>query len=1404
MAEEYKEALLEKHKYHEGCPGCKVEQMKQLRKGYPYLELSFVWIIVLSTSLPISSLYPFLYYMIEDFGVAKTEKDIGFYAGFIGCSFMLGRALTSVFWGIVADRYGRKPIILLGTISIAIFNALFGLSLNFWMAIGTRFLLGSFNCLLGTMKVASLAYASEIFRDEYQATAMSAVSTAWGIGLIIGPALGGFLAQPADKYPNVFSKDSIFGRFRYALPCFTISAFALVVTVLCCFIPETLHNHKQDITSDDDSYEVLEAASLESTGKTGKNEKTSQGSLLKNWPLMSSIIVYCVLCLHDTAYSEIFALWANSPRKYGGLSYSTNDVGTVLAISGLGLFSFQVFVYPLAERLLGPVLVTRYAGALMIPIQMSYPFIANLSGLSLSLLLNCASILINVLSVSAITGLLILQNKAVDQSQRGAANGIAMTAMSLFKTVGPAGAGILFSWSERRLNAAFLPGSHLVFFVLNVIVVVGVALTFKPFLTTARRVESKTHSIFSSSSQLFSGFIMADEYTDCLLENKFHENCPGCKVYQMKRLRRGFPFTELLPIWIIVLGSSLHISSLFPFLYFMTGDLNIAKKEEDIGLYAGFVGCSFMVGRTLTSVIWGIVADRYGRKPVILIGIASVVIFNTLFGLSVNFWMAIITRFCLGSFNGLLVPIKAYAMETIRDEYHGLALNCKHLIQIISCFALLVFIISLCIPETLHNHKIDGDVFVYPLAERFLGPMLVTRFAGALMITIQMSYPFIASLSGLSLSLMLNCASIFINVLIESALTGLMILQNKAVDQSQRGAANGIAMTAMSLFKTVGPAGAGILFSWSKRRLNAAFLPGSHVLFFGLNVIVVVGVALTFKPFLTTAVEEREETEKKQRGVKAVEEEEEGEGESKDKEHHRFLASLNRLNPTNPLRIIVNNGGGTRFTTPPSSRAPPPTQTPPPPEEPRPPPSPSPSTPPQPQPLQQQSRSIFTPTPQTLASLNSTKYTNKFFLLLFILHKVVAIAFVCFLVFRGVQGLIGSNGNNVKRKEQRILKFLLPQVEAASLLSIILAFSWQMLFRLWPEFMIHFILWSTFLMSLSSGILLLCFQIPATDAVGVCLIAFSIGNGLYACWITRRIKFCSKILVKSLEPVSKFSDLNLPTYYMLAAGFVWMSLWIFGVIGALNFYFPPLVIIGLVLSLAWTTEVMRNVVNLTVSRVVALFYLRGMQSSTRFSFQRALSRNLGSACLGSLFVPTIEALRIVARGLNLLKGEDEFMFCCANCCLNLMTFIFEHGNGWAFVQIAAYGKGFVRASQDTWKLFEDADMVEIVDADITSSICFLTGICSGCVCVIMAAAWTYTVYKPFTATISLLAFFIGYLMQTRISMALPHACVSCYYACYAENSESRFFDKTIRDRQALIKNGRVVVPTTPRVRCAVA
>ncbi|XXG52737.1 hypothetical protein AAC387_Pa03g0974 [Persea americana] len=408
--------LLEIKVYYENCPGCRQDRVKDDKPGIPFRAFFFVWGVQLCTALPISSLFPFLYFMISDFHIAKMEHDIGYYAGFLAASFMIGRALTAILWGIAADRYGRKPIILLCTISVVIFNTLFGLSTSFWMAISMRFLLGCFNGLVGPIK----AYATEICRKEYQPLALSIISTARGLSYIIGPVIGGLLAQPAKKYPSVFSKNSLFGRFPYLLPCACISLFALGVTIVSFWFP-------------------------------------------------------------------IFSLWAVSPRKDGGLSFSSEDVGVVLAISGLGLILFQLFVYSVVEKSFGPIMVSRIAAFMSVLLLSSYPIISMLSGLGLSIVLTSASILKNILSVIIITGMFILQNNAVPQNQRGAANGISTTAMSIFRAIGPAGGGALFSWSQKRQNAAFLPGDQMVFFILNVVELIGALLTFKPFLVLPDR-----------------------------------------------------------------------------------------------------------------------------------------------------------------------------------------------------------------------------------------------------------------------------------------------------------------------------------------------------------------------------------------------------------------------------------------------------------------------------------------------------------------------------------------------------------------------------------------------------------------------------------------------------------------------------------------------------------------------------------------------------------------------------------------------------------------------------------------------------------------------------------------------------------------------------------------------------
>ncbi|KAI5437394.1 hypothetical protein KIW84_023487 [Lathyrus oleraceus] len=239
------------------------------------------------------------------------------------------------------------------------------------------------------------------------------------------------------KYPHLFPKDSFWDKFPYFLPSLSVSAFAFVVAIACIWLPETLHNHPLSNESIDDA-EALETGNI-----SNDDDKIIQKdeNLFLNWPLMSSIIVYSIFSLYNVAYQEVFSLWVVSPGRFGGLNFTTDNVGDVLAISGIGLIVSQLFLYPSLERAFGPIKFARISAVLSIPLLQSYPFIAMLSGITLYLVINIASLLKNVLSMTIITGLFIMQNRAVEQHQRGAANGIAMTIMSIFKAIGPAGGG---------------------------------------------------------------------------------------------------------------------------------------------------------------------------------------------------------------------------------------------------------------------------------------------------------------------------------------------------------------------------------------------------------------------------------------------------------------------------------------------------------------------------------------------------------------------------------------------------------------------------------------------------------------------------------------------------------------------------------------------------------------------------------------------------------------------------------------------------------------------------------------------------------------------------------------------------------------------------------------------------
>ncbi|KAF2909379.1 hypothetical protein DAI22_11g021400 [Oryza sativa Japonica Group] len=317
-----------------------------------------------------------------------------------------------------------------------VFNTLFGLSTHYWMAITTRFLIGSLNGLLGPIR----AYAVEVCRPEHQSIGLSLVSTSWAIGLIVGPAIGGYLAQ------------------------------------------ETLHKHATERNGD------CKIGSL-STHLVDSEEFVKQHtgpakdkSLFKNWPLMSSIVLFCIVSFDDMAYTEIFSLWSESDKQFGGLNFSSEDVGQVLAITGASILIYQTFIYPHIVKVLGIINTSRVAVILSMAILCSYPPMTYLSRPWLSIVVNIASMLKNNFVVTINTCSFILQNNSVPQHQRATANGLATTLMSFFKAFAPAGAGILFSWAQKRQHAFFFPGDQMVFFILIIIEFLELIWTFKPFL----------------------------------------------------------------------------------------------------------------------------------------------------------------------------------------------------------------------------------------------------------------------------------------------------------------------------------------------------------------------------------------------------------------------------------------------------------------------------------------------------------------------------------------------------------------------------------------------------------------------------------------------------------------------------------------------------------------------------------------------------------------------------------------------------------------------------------------------------------------------------------------------------------------------------------------------------------
>ncbi len=177
-------------------------------------SLPAVLAIVFVDLLGFSLILPLLPFYAETFGASPTM------VGFLVASYAVAQLFGAPILGGLSDRYGRRPVLFVSIVGTAVGFVLFGLAGSLWMLFASRILDGITG---GNISVAQ-AYVSDVSTPENRARNFGLIGAAFGLGFILGPAMGGFLS-----------------RWSYTLPVFIGAGMATLNAVAVLFLlPESV------------------------------------------------------------------------------------------------------------------------------------------------------------------------------------------------------------------------------------------------------------------------------------------------------------------------------------------------------------------------------------------------------------------------------------------------------------------------------------------------------------------------------------------------------------------------------------------------------------------------------------------------------------------------------------------------------------------------------------------------------------------------------------------------------------------------------------------------------------------------------------------------------------------------------------------------------------------------------------------------------------------------------------------------------------------------------------------------------------------------------------------------------------------------------------------------------------
>jgi DHA1 family multidrug resistance protein-like MFS transporter len=368
-------------------------------KNSKLLTLFFTMMVMM---LGFGIIIPIMPFYLEQFGGGGREM------GMVMAVFSIMQFLFSPFWGNLSDRYGRKRIMLIGVLGNGLSLIAVGLVNSYWQLFLLRAVGGLFSA--ATLPTA-MAYISDSTTAEERGGGMGVIGAAMGVGMVLGPGLGGWLAG-----------DSL------STPFFLGGGLSLLSMLLVQFVlPESLP--------------------LEARVTHGRRARGPQiGSMLQALAGPIGFLLFMAFLVNFAlaSFEGVFGLYAD--QRFG---YGPSQVGGILVVVGLVSSLVQ-------GALTGP--ATRRFGE---PLTINLSLAASALGFVLMLLAGSSSqILLTVgffvFANAMLRPAIMSLTSKLSKGGQGAAMGLNNSFQSLGRVAGPLWAGFMF---DLNLSFPYISGA---------------------------------------------------------------------------------------------------------------------------------------------------------------------------------------------------------------------------------------------------------------------------------------------------------------------------------------------------------------------------------------------------------------------------------------------------------------------------------------------------------------------------------------------------------------------------------------------------------------------------------------------------------------------------------------------------------------------------------------------------------------------------------------------------------------------------------------------------------------------------------------------------------------------------------------------------------------------------------